>query len=124
MGWLRLTLQGSMLTSNIITPSVRVNGWPVPAHYGDNLLPVWAGPNRVDVVCQWILPYGRATLACDVPPGVQVPVYYAAPWHQLSRGAIGHQRQQRPGLLGFALLMGVIAVFVVLTLAGPSLLAH
>jgi hypothetical protein len=108
MAWLRLTLQGSAMTSSMITPAVTVNGHRVVAHYGDNLVPVWAGPNRVEVSCQWLLRYGQATLDLQVPPGAQVPVFYAAPWHQLSRGAIGHERQRRPGLAGFLVLMAVI----------------
>src|SRR5689334_3556157 len=89
MGWLRLTLQGSPVTSSIITPSVTVNGWRVPASYGENVIPVHAGPNRVDVSCQWLMPFGKATLDTQVPPGAQVPVFYAAPLHQFSQGAIG-----------------------------------
>ena len=59
MGWLRLTLQGSALTSSMITPAVTVNGWRVPSHYGENVIPVHAGPNRIDVSCQWLMKYGR-----------------------------------------------------------------
>src|SRR4051812_1853891 len=89
MGWLRLTLQGSATTSSMITPSVTINGWRVPVQYGENVIPVHAGPNRIDVSCQWLLRYGEATLETQVPPGGQVTAFYAAPWHQFSRGAIG-----------------------------------
>ncbi len=88
MGWLLLTLQGSPLTSSMITPAVLVNGWRVPAQYGDNVIPVHAGPNRIDVSCQWLRKYGRATLETTVPDGGQVPVFYAAPLHMLSRGLL------------------------------------
>jgi hypothetical protein len=116
MGWLRLTLQGSMMTSSMITPAVLVNGWRVPAQYGENVIPVHAGPNRVDVSCQWLMKFGQATLETTVPDGGQVSVYYAAPLHQFSRGAIGYQKQRRPGLLGFGLVLGVIVLVVVAVL--------
>ena len=113
MGWLLLTLQGSPLTSSMITPAVLVNGWRVPAQYGDNVIPVHAGPNRIDVSCQWFRKYGRATLETTVPDGGQVPVFYAAPLHMLSRGAIGHEKQKRPGVPGFVLMLSTILLIVV-----------
>ena len=121
MGWLRLTLQGSVLTSSMITPTVLVNGWRVPASYGENVVPVHAGPNRVEVHCQWLMRYGQAGLDTQVPAGGQVSLWYAAPMHQFARGAIGYEKQRRPGLVGFWLLIGVVAllasVLVVLPIA-------
>ncbi len=113
MGWVRLTLQGSAMTSSLITPAVTVNGWRVPAHYGENVIPVHAGPNRIEVSCTWLLTYGEASLDTQVPPGGQVTAYYAAPWHQFSRGAIGPEKQRRPGLLGFGLVLAVILLVAV-----------
>ena len=72
MGWLRLTLQGSAMTSSMITPTVLVNGWRVPVRYGENVIPVYAGPNRIDVSCQWLKRFGEATLETTVPSGGQV----------------------------------------------------
>ena len=112
MAWLRLTLQGSPMTSSMITPAVSVNGYRVVAHYGENLVPVWAGPNRVDISCQWLMRFGTATLALDVAPGAQVPVFYAAPMHQFSKGAIGCERQRRPGMLGFVVMLAAVVLVV------------
>lgn len=118
MGWIRLTLQGSMMTSSLITPTVLVNGWRIAAQYGENVIPVHPGPNRVEVSCQWLMKFGQAALDTHVPPGGQVLVYYAAPMHQFTRGAIGFEKQKRPGMLGFGLLMAalllVVLAFVVL----------
>jgi hypothetical protein len=119
MGWLRLTLQGNAMTSSMITPSVSINGWRVPSHYGENVIPVHAGPNRVDVSCQWLLKFGQATLDVQVPDGGQVAAYYAAPWHQFSKGAIGLTKQKRPGILGFALMLTVIILAVLAVFALP-----
>jgi hypothetical protein len=120
MAWLRLTLQGSPMTSSMITPAVSVNGYRVVAHYGENLVPVWAGPNRVDISCHWLTRLGEATLELDVPPGAQVPVFYAAPLHQFSKGAIGFERQRRPGRTG---LVGMLAAVVLVIVAISVLVA-
>jgi hypothetical protein len=122
MGWLRLTLQGSTLTSSLITPAVTVNGWRVPAHYGENVIPVHAGANRIDVSCQWLMTYGEASLDTVVPAGGQVAAYYAAPWHQFSRGALGYDKQKRPGLVGFGLTVAVIVLLVLALVVLPTVL--
>lgn len=121
MGWIRLTLQGSMMTSSMITPAVSINGYRVPAQYGENVIPVHAGPNRVDVTCQWLKEFGQATLQTDVPAGGQVVAYYAAPMHQFSRGAIGYEKQKRPGMAGFWVLMAVVVLVVIALVVLPNL---
>ena len=121
MGWLRLTLQGSPLTSNMITPAVTVNGWRVPSHYGENVIPVHAGPNRIDVSCQWLMKFGEATLETNVPAGGQVAAFYAAPWHQFTRGAIGYEKQKRPGALGFVVILTAIVLVMVALFVLPNL---
>ncbi len=122
MGWLRLTLQGSAMTSSMITPAVLINGWRVPAQYGDNVIPVHAGPNRIDVSCQWLKKFGEATLETTVPAGGQVSAYYAAPMHQFSRGAIGYEKQKRPGALGFGVMMAVLLLAVLAAFVLPAVL--
>jgi hypothetical protein len=122
MGWLRLTLQGNAMTTSLITPAVTVNGYRVIAHYGENVVPVWAGPNRVEVSCRWLLKFGQAALDVQVSPGAQVPVFYAAPWHQLSKGAIGFERQKRPGIVGLAVTLTVIILLVLAGVALPAAL--
>jgi len=121
MGWLRLTLQGSVMTSSLLTPAVTINGYRVPARYGENVIPVHAGPTRVDVSCQWLVRFGEATLETTVPEGGQVLAWYAAPMHQFSRGAIGYERQKRPGVVGFVVgLVLVLLVVLVITLAATT----
>ena len=121
MGWLRLVLQGSAFSSSVITPAVTVNGYRVPVRYGDNVIPVHAGPNRIDVSCQWLMRYGEATLETTVPEGGQVLAYYAAPMHQFSRGAIGFEKQKRPGVAVFALLIAVVVAVVLAIVILPAL---
>ncbi|WP_127479723.1 hypothetical protein [Nocardioides pantholopis] len=118
-GWLRITLQGSPFTGSIITPTVRLNGQPVPASYGENLYPVVPGPWRVDVESRWLRTYGQATLDLSVREGETVPVYYAQPYHQFARGSIGFGRQRRPGTTGGVLLtvaFGLIFTLIIVLL--------
>ncbi len=121
MGWLRLILQGSAMTSSMITPAVTINGWRVAVRYGENVIPVHAGPNRIEVSCQWLMKFGEATLDTTVPESGQVTAYYAAPMHQFSRGAIGYEKQKRPGTTGFIVTVAVIAAIVVLLVVLPAL---
>jgi hypothetical protein len=122
-GAIRLTLQGNLLSTSVLTPAVRINGWPVPARYGENVLPVYAGTNRVEVSARWLRTYGEATLDVDVPAGQQVSVFYALPWHTFTDGAIGYEKQRRPGLapllVGASVIVAVaLLVMLVLVLAG------
>lgn len=105
-GTIRLTLQGNVITAGM-TPVVHVSGHRVNSRFGTMDVPVWAGPNRVDVHTQWMRQYGQASLEVDVPPGGVVPVFYAVPWHQFTRGAIGVELQSRPGV---GLLVALLAV--------------
>lgn len=106
-GTIRLTLQGNLFTAGL-TPTVHVSGHRVNSTFGTMDVPVWSGRNRVEVHTQWMRRYGQAELEVDVPPGAVVPVFYAVPWHQFSRGAIGFEQQQRPGLWAFVLLLGLV----------------
>jgi hypothetical protein len=120
MGTLLLTVQGSALTSNMIAPSVTLNGYPVPTSYGENALPVRPGPIRVAVQAQWMRAYGQAAIDVEVRPGEAVHVWYAAPWHQFTSGSIGFEKQRRRGGGAFVVfllvLVLVVAGFVVLPL--------
>jgi hypothetical protein len=117
-GTIRLTIQGSELTTNLVAPTLRVNGWPVASRYGTQDLPVWAGRNHLDLETQWMRTYGQAGLDVDVAPGQVVQVWYAAPFHQFARGAIGLEKQRRPGAGFLWGLLAVVVVTVVLVVAG------
>jgi hypothetical protein len=115
-GWLAITVQGSALTSNMISPIVRLNGYHVPTRYGENLVPVPPGRWHVDVHCSWMRDYGQAALDCDVAEGQTVPVFYAPPYHQFTHGDIGHTRQRRRGVLGLVLSLGLALAVVVVAI--------
>ncbi|RZU20271.1 hypothetical protein EV645_2501 [Kribbella rubisoli] len=114
MGMLQLTIQGSAMTSNMIPPTVHLNGYPVPVKYGRNDIPVPAGPLHIDVHSQWIRVYGKAALDCTVQPNQAVPVFYASPFHQFTSGSIGHSKVKRKGLGTLLGVSGAIVVVAVL----------
>jgi hypothetical protein len=121
LGTIRLTIQGSMLTANAITPRVRINGYPVPSRYGVQDLPVYAGPNHIDIDAQWMRTYGQAGIDTNVAPGQVVEVWYASPVHQFAQGNIGFTKQPRPGMGSLWVVLGVVAFVVVLAMLGSAL---
>ena len=111
-GFIVLTVQGSALTSNVITPKVRLNGFPVGTSYGENSLPVPPGRWHVDVDNQWMRTYGQAAIDVEVASGQAVRLFYAAPWHQFTTGSIGFGKQRRKGSGFFLVLMLVVLLLV------------
>jgi hypothetical protein len=112
-GMIRLDLQGSQW-SNLVVPTVKINGHPVPVRYGLNDLPVWAGVNDLHVHCQWAWQYGVAEERLEVPPGAVVERHYAMPWMTFFKGALGPTKQKRPGLGCFVSVFAVPGVIIVL----------
>lgn len=121
LGTIRLTIQGSMMTANALTPRVRINGYPAPSRYGVQDLPVYAGPNHIDVDAQWMRTYGQAGIDTSVAPGQVVEVWYASPMHQFARGNIGFTKQPRPGMGCLWVALGVFALLVVVLVLGAAL---
>ena len=106
------------MTSNMITPTVLLNGYPVAARYGENVYPVPPGRWRVEAYAQWLRRYGQAALDVDVAEGQSVQVFYAAPLHQFTTGAMGFAKQPRKGkVLGIGLLVLMVALAVLLVVA-------
>ena len=105
------------MTSNMVTPTVLLNGHRVPASYGENAFPVPPGRWRVEAYAQWVRRYGHATLDVAVPEGQVTRVYYAAPLHQWTDGAMGLEKQPRKGkALGIGLPVGMVLLAIVLVL--------
>lgn len=115
MGFVDLTLQGSVLTANMIPPEVSINGYRIPASYGLQRVPMPAGPVHIEASAQWMRRYGQASLSFMLAPGQCVPVFYATPMHQFTTGSMGHEPQQRKGL--GAMLAVTIPVVLILLLA-------
>ena len=116
MGMLHLTIQGSMMTSTMVPPTVHLNGYPIRVKFGRNDIPVFAGPLHIDVHSQWMRTFGQAALDCTIHPNQAVPVFYAAPYHQFTTGSIGHTKVSRKGLgVLLALIATIVAATVLIT---------
>jgi hypothetical protein len=116
-GHLRVHLQGSVMTSSMITPTLLINGQPVKASYGPNDFILPAGPYHVSAYGQWMRQYGQAALDVALYPGQTTEVFYAAPLHQFTTGSMGFTKQPRRGLgLLIGLLSAVAAIVVVVLL--------
>lgn len=109
-GVVRVHIQGNEFTSNLIVPSLLLDGRPVASRYGENAYQVPAGRHRVELYAQWLRRYGQAALDVQVSPGAATDVHYAAPWHQFTTGSIGLVPQSRKGK---GWLVGVIVAMVV-----------
>lgn len=113
-GAVLLTMQGSALTATPNSPTVQIDGHPVPGTYGATLYPLRPGRHHVRLHMQWMRQFGQAEIPVDVVAGQTVPVYYAPPWHQFTTGSIGHHQQQRKGL---GVMVAIIAVTNLVLLA-------
>lgn len=119
-GALMLTLQGNVLTTGL-TPTVRIDGFPVHATFGANFFPLRPGHHRVDVHTQWMRQYGQASMELDIREGATIPCFYAVPWHQFTTGSIGHDKQSRNGLGVMIAMVTIIFLIVTLIVCGCGL---
>ena len=116
--WIDLTIQGNVMTSNMITPDVWVNGYRIPTVYGYQQIPMSPGPVHIEAHAQWVRRYGQARLDFPLRPGERVPVFYAAPWHQFTTGSMGHEKQPRNGL---GVMLAMIVALLVIIVGLPAL---
>jgi hypothetical protein len=119
LGHLRVYLQGSVLTSSMITPTLMLNNQQVKASYGPNDYHLPAGQYHVSAYGQWMRQYGQAALDVALQPNQTVEVYYAAPMHQFTFGSMGFTKQRRKGM---GVMVGLIA-FVLLIILVPLILS-
>ncbi|MCR1780934.1 hypothetical protein KVF89_00175 [Nocardioides carbamazepini] len=111
-GYLRVNVQGNRLLT-MITPSVQVNGYPVPMRFGPNVVPMPPGVHTVSAHAQWMWRYGQASQQVQLAPGQTVDVFYAAPVLTFMSGAMGFTKQRVPGMLAFVLLLVVLLLVVI-----------
>lgn len=97
-----LAAPGHRLQLGLSRPEVRIDGYLVPVHWGQNRMRVPVGTRAVAICTRnplnFIQPqFARAAMRVDVGPGQQIPAYYSLPFFAHLGGAIG-------------LLIGLIAV--------------
>jgi len=112
---LKFTVQGNVMTSNLVPPTLSIDGYPAPssAGGGSTLIPIMSGPHRLEVHSQWLRRYGQASLDVVIQPRTQLEVFYAPPFHQFTTGALGLAPQQRRGL---GCLIGLVVAIVAVPL--------
>lgn len=102
-------------------PRLLIDGYPAPAHWGENRIRVPAGRRQIAVSVEpamnlFQLALGPALTAVAVAPGQQVQLFYSMPRFARMAGAIGTVPQPRPGWGLFLLLCigpGALALIVV-----------
>lgn len=105
-GTMAVMIQGNVMSSNMITPSIRIDGLLMPSQYGMNVFQVPAGRRTVTMSSQWMREFGRGQLSVDVPAGMQAPlIYYRSPMIQFIDGNIGFEPQKAGGKVAFWLIM-------------------
>jgi hypothetical protein len=109
-GLVRVNIQGSVMTSSMIVPSLMIDGRLLTSKYGVNAFQVPAGLHKVEAYAQWMRRYGQASLDVNVPPGAAVDVFYAAPLHQFTTGNMGLTKQRRKGVGVMILLLSLVFV--------------
>jgi hypothetical protein len=111
-----------VLTSNLVPPTLTIDGYPAPAASGGStVIPVPPGPHHLEAHSQWMRRYGQASLDVVVQHNALVEVFYAPPFHQFTRGAMGLTRQRRRGLGALLIILAVLIAFVILVVGLSSL---
>jgi len=107
-GLIRVNIQGSVMTSSMIVPSLLIDGRLLTSQYGVNAFQVPAGRHKVELYAQWMRRYGQADLDVEVGEGGVAEVFYAAPLHQFTTGSIGLTKQHRKGGLFMATFLALL----------------
>ena len=120
-GQLVLHLRKPWGSMGMITPKIRIDGFPAAAQWGRNQFTAPAGSRRVEISVSYLWEYGRASDDVPVQPGHEVEVYYAPPVFTLMSGRIGPAPMPAGGKPVLIVLLVVLALAVVLIIVGAVL---
>ena len=98
---------------SLITPTVTLDGQPLPVRFGENLYPVVPGHHLVQAYCQWVWRYGHAQHPVTIRPAETTELWYAAPVLTFLPGALGAHKQRHGGVLGLTLSLAALAAIIV-----------
>ncbi|MBL0884794.1 hypothetical protein [Myceligenerans indicum] len=116
---LRFTVQGNVMTSNMVPPLLTIDGHKAPSRMSGSVdIPIESGRHHLEASSQWLRRYGQAAFDLDIAPGQAIEVFYAPPLHQFTSGAMGLSPQKRKGAgLTWGILGGLGLVVVLLVAA-------
>lgn len=114
-GFLKLNLQGNRFLG-LITPTIKIDGYPVPAKYGENVFPVHPGQHLATGSAQWMWEYGQAQHPFVVGPGQTAELWYAAPLLTFMKGNMGTTKQKMGGMLGFVAFIVLMVLMLALVI--------
>lgn len=103
-----------LLSEQMITPSVRINGHPATAGWGRNVYPTHPGRHQIDCAQNYMWSFGAQSMTVDVPPGRSVEVHYTGPVVSFGAGRMGFEEQPRPGMVAFGLMIGIPVLLALL----------
>ncbi len=112
-----------LLSASIMSPNVKIDGYPAPARWEQNFYPVPAGRHQVQGSTNYLWEYGRAELGVDVAPGQSVEVHYSPPLLTFVGGRMGFEEQPRPGMLAFWIILAIPILILVLVIIGIAVSA-
>lgn len=112
-GQLVLHLQKpGMGSGSMISPSVTIDNFPAAAKWEDNVYTVPAGTRTITCEARYLWPYGQARTSVNVAPGQTVQLFYASPLVSFGKGAIGPEKQERPGKAVFGVIIGLLCLVI------------
>jgi hypothetical protein len=109
-------------TGIFVNPTAVINGQMVPLRWGENVIPAPAGVHHITVYMQWLWKVGSAEITVDNSRAPAPPVYYALPYTNFQKGAIGFEPQSNPGLVPFLLMIGVPLLILLACCIGGALM--
>jgi hypothetical protein len=116
---LSFTVQGNLMTSNWIAPSLTIDGYPADVPItGTRQIPIMSGRHHLRAHSQWLRQYGHAALEIDIAPGENFQVFYAPPYQNVfNDGSMGLSPQPRKGR-GYAIAVWTIIGLLLLSVLG------
>lgn len=107
-----------LLSDQMISPLIRINGYPAPARWGPNFFPTPAGPHQIVWSSRYLWEFGPQTMHLDIPPGQSVEVHYSGPMVTFGSGRMGFTEQPRPGFVVWIVLISIPVALLLILLIG------